>query len=196
MRSQHTIVLVAGLVFFARIAWTQERNAPQSQAVGVTSAQHVTTDYDRSAQFAEYRTYSWLHVETRDPLSVDRIKHAVNATLAAKGWTQVDPGADVSIMALEITRDQQTLDTFYDGVGGGWGWRHFGGGGFGEATTTSDTYKVGTVVIDLFDTRTKQLIWRGAASDTLSDNSNKNIKNLDEGVDRMFKQFPPSVTKK
>ena len=146
----------------------------------VTSARQVTTDYDRSAHFAEYRTYSWLHVETRDPLSVDRIKHAVNATLAAKGWTQVDSGADVSIVALEITRDQQTLDTFYDGVGGGWGW----------------TYKVGTVVIDLFDTRTKQLLWRGAASDTLSDNSNTNIKNLDEGVDRMFKQFPPSATKK
>ena len=105
-------------------------------------------------------------------------------------------GADVAIVAMEITRDQQTLDTFYDGFGGGWGWRHFGGGGFGEATTTSDTYRVGTVVIDLFDTRTKQLIWRGAASDTLSDNSNKNIKNLDEGVDRMFKQFPPSATKK
>ena len=58
----------------------------------------------------------------------------------------MDSGADISIVAMEITRDQQTLDTFYDGVGGGWGWRHFGGGGFGEATTTSDTYKVGTVV--------------------------------------------------
>jgi hypothetical protein len=129
-------------------------------------------------------------------LSVDRIKHAVNTALAAKGWTQVDSGGDVSIVAMEITRDHQTLDTFYDGFGGGWGWRRFGGGGFGEATTTSDTYKVGTVVVDLFDARTKQLIWRGAASDTLSDNSNKNIKNLDEGVDRMFKQFPPSATKK
>jgi hypothetical protein len=163
---------------------------------GVTSAEQVTTDYDRSAHFAEYRTYSWLHVETRDPLSVDRIKHAANATLAAKGWTQVDSGADLSIVALEITRYQQTLDTFYDGFGGGWGWRRFGGGGFGEATTTSDTYKVGTVVIDLFDARTKQLIWRGAASDTLSDNSDKNIKNLDEGVDKMFNHFPPSATKK
>ena len=97
---------------------------------------------------------------------------------------------------MEITRDQKTLDTFYDGFGGGWGWRRFGGGGFGEATTTSDTYKVGTVVIDLFDARTKQLIWRGAASDTLSDNSDKNIKNLDEGVDKMFNHFPPSATKK
>ena len=163
---------------------------------GMASAQQVKTDYDRSANFALYKTYSWEHVETKDPLSVDRIKQAVNAVLAARGWTLVDSGADVAVVAMEITRDQQTLDTFYDGFGGGWGWRRFGGGGFGEATTTTDTYKVGTVVVDLFDTKTKQLIWRGAASDTLSDNSDKNIKNLNESVDKMFKHFPPGATTK
>jgi hypothetical protein len=160
------------------------------------SAQQVKTDYDRSANFAQYKTYSWEHVKTKDSLDVDRIKNAVNTALAAKGWNQVDSSADVRIVAIEITRDQQTLNTFYDGFGGGWGWRRFGGGGFGEATTTTETYKVGTVVVDLFDTKTKQLIWRGAASNTLSNNSGKNIKNLDKGVDKMFKTFPPGATKK
>src|ERR1700739_2628996 len=145
-------------------------------------AQQVKTDYDRTANFSQYKTYSWEHVKTKDPLDVDRIKSAVNAALAAKGWSQVDSGGDVSIVAMEITHNQQTLNTFYDGFGGGWGWRRFGAGGFGEATTTTDTYKVGTVVVDLFDTKTKQLVWRGAASDTLSNNSDKNIKNLDNGV--------------
>ena len=163
---------------------------------GMASAQQVKTDYDRSANFALYKTYSWEHVETKDPLIVDRIKHAVNAVLAERGWTLVDSGADVAVVAMEITRDQQTLNTFYDGFGGGWGWRRFGGGGFGEATTTTDTYKVGTVVVDLFATKTKQLIWRGAASDTLSNNSDKNIKNLNESVDKLFKHFPPGATTK
>ena len=163
---------------------------------GMASAQQVKTDYDRSANFARYKTYSWEHVATKDPLNVDRIKHAVNAVFAARGWTLVDSGADVAVLAMEITRDQQTLDTFYNGFGGGLGWRRFGGGGFGEATTTTDTYKVGTVVVDLFDTKTKQLIWRGAASDTLSNNSDKNIKNLNESVDKMFKHFPPGATTK
>jgi len=163
---------------------------------GMTSAQQVKTDYDRSANFTLYKTYSWEHVETKDPLNVDRIKHAVNTVLAARGWTMVDSGADVAVVAMEITRDQQTLNTFYDGLGGGWGWRRFGGGGFGEATTTTDTYTVGTVVVDLFDTKTKQLIWRGSASDTLSNNSDKNIKNLNESVDKLFKHFPPGATTK
>ena len=166
---------------------------------GTASAQQVKTDYDRNANFTQYKTYSWEQVKTKDTLDVDRIKSAVNAALTAKGWTQVPSSGDVSIIALEITQNQQTLNTFYDGFGGGWGWRRFGGGGFGgfgDATTTTDTYQVGTLVVDLFDTKTKQLLWRGSASDTLSNNSNKNIKNLDNGVQKMFKQFPPGSSKK
>src|ERR1700756_1100778 len=163
---------------------------------GMVSAQQVKTDYDRSANFAQYKTYSWAQVKTKDALDVDRIKAAVNAALAAKGWTQVDSGGDVSIMAMEITQNQQTLNTFYDGFGGGWGWRRFGGGGFGQATTTTETYRVGTLVVDLFDTKTKKLLWRGTSTDTLSNNSEKNIKNLDKGVEKLFKQFPPGSSKK
>ena len=163
---------------------------------GTLSAQQVKTDYDRSANFGQYKTYSWEHVKTQDPLYEDRIKNSVNAALAAKGWTQVDSGGDVSLVAMEITHNQQTLNTFYDGFGGGWGWRRFGGGGFGEATTTTETYKVGTLVVDLFDSKTRKLLWRGTSSDTLSNNSDKNIKNLDKGVEKLFKQFPPGSSKK
>ena len=158
------------------------------------SAQQVKTDYDRSANFAQYKTFSWEHVKTQDQLDVDRIKSAVSAALTAKGWTQVDSGGDISIIAIQMTHDQQTLNTFYDGFGGGWGWRRFGGGGFGgfgDATTTTETYQVGTIVVDLFDAKTKQLVWRGTTSDTLSNNSNKNIENLNKGVEKLFKKFPP-----
>jgi hypothetical protein len=152
--------------------------------------QQVKTDYDRNANFGQYKTYSWEKVQTQDALLVDRVKTAVNAALAAKGWTQVDSGGDASIVAMETTQNQQTLNTFYDGFGGGWRW-----GGFGDATTTTETYKVGTLVVDLFDTKTKNLIWRGSSSDTLSSNSDKNIKNLDKGVQKMFAHFPPGASK-
>src|ERR1700730_19352839 len=159
--------------------------------VNASSAQQVKTDYDRSANFDQYKTYSWEKVQTPDPLWVDRIKEAVNASLAAKGWTQVPSGGNVAIVAIEMTRKQQTLDTFYNGFGGGWRW----GGGFGDATTTVENYKVGTLVVDLFDANSKKLVWRGSSSDTLSDKSDKNIKNLDKGVQKMFNHFPPEPKK-
>jgi hypothetical protein len=94
-------------------------------------------------------------------------------------------------MAIEINRDHQTLNTYYDGFGGGWHWRGFGG--FGESTTTFDSYTVGTLVVDLFDAKTKDLVWRGVSSGMLSDKSGKNIKTLNKGVEKLFQHFPPDA---
>jgi hypothetical protein len=158
----------------------------------------VKTDYDRTVEFSRYKTYSWGKVHTQNPLWGDRIKTAVASALAAKGWTEIESGGDVSIMAMEMTEDHRTLNTYYDNFGGGWGWRRWGGGfgdSFGTSTTTEETYKVGTLVVDLFDTNGKKLIWRGSASDTLSDKSDKNIKKFNSDVQRMFDHFPPEVKK-
>jgi Domain of unknown function (DUF4136) len=77
---------------------------------------------------------------------------------------------------------KQTLDTFYDGFGGPWGWH----GWDGMATTETNTYEVGTLVVDTFDNRSKRLIWRGIATDTLSDKPEKNTEKLNKAVEKMF----------
>jgi hypothetical protein len=152
-------------------------------------AQQVKTDYDRDANFSNYKTFSFEKIQATDPLWVDRIKSAVASALTAKGLSQVESGGDISVVAVEMTNTQQRLDTFYNGFGGGWRW----GGRFGDATTTTETYQVGTLVVDLFDSHNKELLWRGSASNTLSNKSNNNIKNLDKGVDKMFKKYPPKA---
>ena len=163
--------------------------------LGSAFAQKVQTDFDHQANFSQYKTYSWQEIKPANSLWDARIKNAVDAQLAAKGWTQVASGGDVAVVAVKTSKTQRTLQTFYDGFGGGWGWRRFGGGGLGDATTTEQDYKVGTLVIDLYDAKTKQLIWRGSAQDTLSDKAAKNEKNLDKGVAKMFKAFPPGSEK-
>jgi hypothetical protein len=156
----------------------------------VSFAQQVKTDYDHDANFSQYKTYSWTGVKTQQAFWTDRIKDAVNAALAAKGWTQVPSDGDVAIVAIGTTQNQQTLDTFYDGFGG-WRWR-----GFGDVTTTVEAYQEGTLVIDLFDASTKTLLWRGSSSETVSDKPDKNIKNLDKGVKKLFEHFPPDSSKR
>jgi hypothetical protein len=162
-------------------------------ALGTALAQHVQTDFDHKANFTQYKTYSWQEIKPADSLWDARIKDAVDAQLAAKGWTQVQSAGDVAIVAIKTTQTQRTLQTFYDGFGGGWRWRGFGG--MGESTTTEQDYKEGTLVVDLYDAKTKQLVWRGSAEDTISDKAEKNEKNLDKAVAKMFKDFPPGSAK-
>ena len=178
MKFQSTIAATLGLILIL---------------AAISFAQGVKSDYDHSANFSQYKTFSWEKVQTKDPLLVDRIKDAVNSALSAKGWTLVPSGGDVEVFAIETTQNQQTLDTFYNGFGGGRRWGGFGG--FGDATTTVETYKVGTLVVDLFDGKTEKLIWRSSSSDTLSDNPDKNTKNLGKGVNKMFQHFPPAPKK-
>ena len=92
------------------------------------SLAEVKTDYDRTAEFSRYKTYSWGKVHTQNPLWGDRIKAAIASALAAKGWTESESGGHVSVMAMEMTEDHRTLNTYYDDFGGGWGWRRWGGG--------------------------------------------------------------------
>lgn len=152
-------------------------------------AQQVETDFDHHVKFSQFKTYSWQEITPANSLWDSRIKDAVNTQLEAKGLSLTAEGGDVAIVAIKTTQTQRTLQTFYDGFGGGWRWRGFGG--FGEATTTEQDYKEGTLIIDMYDAKTKQLIWRGKAEDMLSDKPDKNDKQLEKGVEKMFKNFPP-----
>jgi hypothetical protein len=148
----------------------------------------VKTDYSHSVDFGNYHTYSWLKVDAGNSLWVDRIKRDVGGELMAKGWMEVPSGGDAAVSAFGATHEQQSLETFYNGFGGGWRW-----GGFGPdlATTTTVNTPVGTLVVDVFDGHTKQLIWRGTSEKTLSDKPDKNEKKLEDQVKDMFKHFPP-----
>src|SRR5919197_6535485 len=98
MNAQRLMATVAGVLLFSTAVFGQQ----------------VKTDYDRAMDFGQYKTYSWEKVQTQDALWVDRIKSAVNAALAAKGWTKTPSGGDVTIVAIEATQNHRTLNTFYD----------------------------------------------------------------------------------
>jgi hypothetical protein len=155
----------------------------------VAAAQKVTTDYDKSADFATYKTFMWIkEPNTNNPLMQQRIVDGVNAALTGRGLQLATENADMGIAVHCATREEKTLDTFYDGVGGGWRWRW----GFPSATTTVTTYEVGTLVIDVFDSKTKEALWRGTASKTVSENPQTNAETLNRALEKMFRNFPPS----
>ena len=150
----------------------------------------VTTDADPSASFNAYRTYYWAaKPDSASPLVQQRIVDGINARLQAKGWTLANQG-DVALAAHVSTAQQQSLDTFYTGGGmGGWGWR--GWGGVGSSTTTVRTYATGTLVVDMFDARTKQAVWRATATGTVPSSPEKTTKALNKALDKIFANFPP-----
>jgi len=97
---------------------------------------------------------------------VDRIKSAVNSALAAKGWTEVPSGGDVEVFAIETTQNQQTLDTFYNGFGGG---RRWGFAADWRRHHDRRDLQSGNLGSRSLRCKTEKVIWRSSSSDTLSD---------------------------
>ena len=158
-------------------------------AASVSFGQDVSTDYNHKAPFSDYRTYKWLRpAQMSDPLMVERVTAAVDQQLHARGLQPSNGDqADLGVVVNGATHERHTLQTFYDGFGG-WGW--WGWGAPGMATTETQNYTVGTLIVDLFDSRTKQIVWRSVAKDTLSDKPEKNTAKLDKAVEKMFKDYP------
>ena len=155
-------------------------------------AQKTNVDWDRKADFSTYHTYAWQKSPNPAPgLWDQRVIGGIDQQLAKKGFQKVDSNPDVWVTySNSLANQQQVVGTHY-GMGPGWGW----GWGWGPRLSTVEynTYitKQGTLVIELADAKNQQLLWRGSATDTLSDNSDKNIKILDSALSKLFKQYPP-----
>ena len=149
----------------------------------------TATDYDRNVSFSNYHSFSILKGNSSGNQLMDQRAQAdVERALTSKGWMEVPEGeAQATVVVHAATKTKHTYETFYDGWGG-WGWRR---GGFGGTTTFVNDYKVGTLVVDIFDAKSKQAIWHGFASDALSDNARSNAQATQQAVDRMFSNFPP-----
>lgn len=156
---------------------------------GVTLAQDVRTDYMPGTDFTKYHTYKWVNIEggAHPNQIVDaQIKQSVDAHLAAKGFTKTESDSADLYIGYQISVDQEKQWNAY-GMGGGW---RFGGMG----TATSSTINVGTLVLDMYEPATKQLVWTGKATKTLdpSKSQEKNQKNLDKAMQKLLKTFPPT----
>ena len=153
-------------------------------------SQTVNTDYDHKVSFSDFHSYSWGSVKTSNPLYVQRIKDAVDPDLRAKGWQLLPSGGDVTIAAVGSSQDRQMYQTYYSGLGGE-GYYYGGFGDLGTSTTIVQTFKVGTLVLDMYDAKTKHLVWRSTAKADISNSPGNNPQRFDKAVDQMLKTFPP-----
>ena len=157
------------------------------------SSVRVNADYDKKVDFNQYKTYAYIKasidkVEISD-LDKKRILYAIDDALAAKGFTKSDnPDMLVSIFTKESERvDVYNNNMWGMGFGWGWGWNPWWGMNYNSVYTTPE----GTLFIDLFDAKTKDMIWQGEGSGYLTKNTDKKDARIKEFVDKILEQYPP-----
>ena len=170
--------------------------------IAQTSIAQVKSDYDKEADFSKYKTYTFAGwQENSDKILNEfdkkRILDALRSEFSNKGMEVVESDGD-AIITLFIVVNQKTSTTAYTdfnggmGYGGRWGWG-YGGMGMGSATTTytESDYKEGTLVVDMYDSTEKQLIWQGVITSTVTENPKKREKTIPKKIRKLMKKYPP-----
>jgi hypothetical protein len=178
-----TIAKMLGTVLFAAIA-----GAP-------AMAQTVTVDYDHSVNFNKFRTYTWDKVHATDPSVEQRIVSAVNRDLAARYMTETSNSGDVTITVVDATQDKQEFSAFYNDLGDLSWQRGWGSGGFLDNATSVQDLPVDSLVLDMYDTKTHKLLWRGTVTEPLAKSTDKNDQLADKAVTELINQYPPKFSK-
>jgi hypothetical protein len=156
----------------------------------------VKFDYDRQANFASYKTYTWLPprilkktgIDEGDDIVAPFIKTAVNREMARRGFTEA-PDGQVQISAWAFADAVPHVDALlYPGYGVGVGGVPIVN--IGAPPTTIGRYnKSGTVLVNLIDAATKKSIWGAIASGDLPKKSRIQDK-VDKAVGEMFEKYP------
>jgi hypothetical protein len=156
----------------------------------ITFAQSVNYDFDKSANFGAFTTYSWVRgAALPDALTNQRIVTAINAQLAAKGLRLVErtenPDLLVGYHAAFDTDVQIT------GFASGWGGFRFPAA---SGSARANEIVTGTLIVDMVDARTRTIVWRGTASKEINPNAKpaQRDKNIARATEKLFKNYPPA----
>ena len=175
--------------------------------LGLTGCSTVTvhTDYDHTAAFDQYHTYTLTSAKdglTLAPSAEAALRDTLRAQFGRRGITEVaNPPADLEIVQHVFTREGSSVQQYSTwgygyGYGGSWPSRYGSYGMWAGAPvvyTDVRAYTVGTLVLDFVDAKSRKLVFRGTGEGFV-DSPAANAKSVETAVEKIFRSFPRAAT--
>ena len=164
-------------------------------------------DLDDSIDFTKYKTfqyYGWAEESNKllNQLEQQRIETAFGAELNKRGLEYTEENGDLMVTLFIVTeqKTKTTATTTQTGGYGGYGYGYGGyyghgpsygwGGGTAHTTYNEYDYTLGTLVIDIYDTKEKRLVWESIARGETHENPKGQAERVNKLVARMMLEYP------
>lgn len=160
-------------------------------------AQDVNVDYRNSAEMNRIHTYTYGNLSTTNPMLEPRLAIAIDRNLQLNGWKEGSNGDVVVTAVLASYIDPLLYEDFYANLDN-LNWNSVGIDPPGYGLQSVDQVAPGTLIVDMYDKRTGELIWRSTAGDFLSNHMDRDRLKIDDVVNKMFVTLPwdpPQVNK-
>ncbi len=169
------------------------------------AARNIAIDYDPEASFENLKTYNWVPgtpVKTgnvkldSDSLLHGRIKSQIENWLDSHGYKKADVKHADFLVTYYVTVEKKTeilsINDYY-GYPGDWGYGYYGYSGVYNRFYAYE-YDYGTLIIDIVNSKTRKLMWRGSIGQQVFDRESpeKKIARIAKAVDAVLRKFPPN----
>jgi len=158
---------------------------------GCTPTMTVSAERDPNADLLAYRSYAWLAAPPKDPqfsnANADlldwRVRTAVDTEMHARGYTRTAPDAPDLWVRYHIHIRETDVESFQD-----YYWYRMGGGSDSPQDTFVFGYEEATLIVELLDAQTRQLVWRASVAAPRSKESKQ--ERVAQAVALMFEKYP------
>ena len=164
----------------------------------------VTSDSEKTTDFSQYKTYSFLGWQNdsdkvMNEFDKKRMRDAFKSEFQKRELKFVESGGDMAISLFIVVNQKKTVTAYSNHYGyGGYG-RYsrygYGWGGSSSTTYSENDYLKGTLVMDAFDEKSGDQIWQGVASKTVEEKPEKREKSIPYTVAALMKKFPVDASK-
>lgn len=156
-------------------------------SVSAVFAAEVTVDFDADVDFSKYDSFHFgNYIAPDNDLFIKRMKVGLEEQLTDKGLEKKEKGeGKLRVVFIASTRVKKEVDVQEMG----YTYRRTAWRG-SVAVIDVKEVNVGTLIVDLIDAETNELVWRGVAKGTLSSEPEKNQKKIKKSLDKMFKKYP------
>lgn len=159
----------------------------------------VSTDYDKKADFNEYKTFAF-YKKGIDKVAVSdldkrRILRSIENNLLARGFTKSE---NPDLLVNIFTKSREKINVYNNNYYGWYPWYYGGFGpygfGWGAYNNVSKSTE-GTLFIDLIDAKKKELVWQGMGVGALitSGDVAKKENRINEFVTEIMEAYPPAI---
>lgn len=164
-----------------------------------SSSLQISSDYDKTAHFSSYKTFSLYNLKARGNVSQfnqDRIAASIRAEMIRKGFTETTGNPDLLVNAFTVLKNRTGISASISYYGFGSAYRPYGywvaPGNTYTSVSTYD-YKDGSLLIDIIDAKTNKMIWTGNGSAEVYKKPKNPEEVINEVVAKIMAKFPSAT---
>lgn len=170
---------LVALVLFGAAAWP-------------LAAQSVSYSFDKEADFSKCKTYKWVKVsngQQLDELTADQLTATLDVELAKRGLKKSSSNEADLYIGYQIASGKEKPSS-NSNIGLTYG---AGQGGDSAAATATTTVHSGQLILDMYNSTTKKLVWRGVISHSIDADAkpDKKQRHMDKAVEKLLNGYPP-----